>query len=403
MAASIKEIIMYNFTKLDALLKEFAAKSVPSCACAVAKDGELIYEGYYGYADIETKKPADSGSLYRQASMTKLVTYTVLMMLYERGAFLMHQPISDFFPEWAHKTKFVRQSDGSVDAVPLEKPITVKDAVVMSCGMPYCFGPADKDCDDPTMLAMSRAMEPVFAKGHYRVREAIRALADAPVAFEPGTHWLYGFGSELVAGIVEELTGMPLYKVMSEYIFRPLDMCDTDTLFRDDLEERLVSPYMKTPEGFKKMPKSIDKSQYPGEKNEEGRPSIMTNVRDFSKLLQMWACGGVYKGKRRMGEKTLELMRTNCLSGDALYEFQHENNGYNNGYGYGYGVRTLLGRYPGGASGSPGSFGWTGGFGTWCEADPVEHVSIAYMHNVMPNMEMEHHHRIRAVAYGCID
>lgn len=391
---------MSDFSNIDALLREFAGTSVPSCACAIARDGEILYEGYYGFADLETKKPVGPGSLYRQASMTKLVTYTILMMLHERGAFRMHQPLSDFFPEWAHKSKYVRQPNGSVSVEPLERPITVKDAVIMACGLPYCFSPVGEDRNDLTLMAMSRAMQPLWDRGHYRVREAIRAMADVPVAFEPGTHWLYGFGSELVAGVIEVLTGKPLYQVMREFIFEPLGMRDTDTLFRDDLEERLVSMYRVTPGGFEKMPASLDRSQRPGEENEDGKPSLMTNVRDFSKLMQVWACGGVYRGERLISERSLKLMRTNCLTGDALSDFQSD--GYNAGYGYGYGVRTLLDRYPGGASGSPGAFGWTGGFGTWCEADPAEHVSIVYMHNMMPNMELEHHHRVRAAAYGCI-
>ena len=50
---------MDRFKKLDELLEEFAKNSVPSCACAVAKDGDIIYEGYYGYADLDTKEAAE--------------------------------------------------------------------------------------------------------------------------------------------------------------------------------------------------------------------------------------------------------------------------------------------------------------------------------------------------------
>ena len=96
---------MADFTRLDALLREFAANTVPSCACAVARDGELLYEGYYGYADLEHKLPVTPGSLYRQASMTKLVTYTILMMLYEQGKVRMDQPLSDFFSRMGAENK----------------------------------------------------------------------------------------------------------------------------------------------------------------------------------------------------------------------------------------------------------------------------------------------------------
>ena len=55
-----------------------------------------------------------------------------------------------------------------------------------------------------------------------------------------------------------------------------------------------------------------------------------------------------------------------------------------------------------GHNGRLGCFGWTGGAGTWAEADPVDKLSIVYMHNMMPNDELYHHHRVRAAAYGCL-
>ena len=389
----------YDFSKLDALLRRFAAESVPSCACAFVKDGELLYEGYYGYADLEAKAPVTPASLYRQASMTKLVTYTILMMLMEQGKCRMDQPLSDFYPAWADKTKFVPCEDGYA-IVPLEKTITLGDCTAMMCGMPYCFGPAPSDTKDPVLKAMSQAMQPVWAKGHYRVQEAIAAMAQVPVAFEPGTDWMYGFGSEIVGGVVELITGMPLYQAMRRYIFMPLDMRDTDTLFHDDFEQRLVGMYTVQNGQFIRMPADIDRGQRPGEENEEGRPSLMTNVRDFSKLMQLWAHDGVYKGVRLLKPETMRFMRQNLLSGDVLSQYQGGPDGYNAGYGYGYGVRTLLAPREG--CGNVGSYGWTGGYGSWCEADPVEHASIVYMHNMIPNREQEHHLPVRAAAYGAL-
>ena len=64
--------------------------------------------------------------------------------------------------------------------------------------------------------------------------------------------------------------------------------------------------------------------------------------------------------------------------------------------------RFLMNPYQGQHNGSMGAFGWTGGSGTWAEADPSEGVSIVYMHNLQPNLEEYHHLRMRAVAYGCL-
>ena len=392
--------MQYNFSQLDTLLRQFAAQSVPSCACAVMKDGVLLYEGYYGCADLAAKTPVSPNSLYRQASMTKLVTYTILMILMEQGKCRMEQPLSDFFPAWAKKNKFVPREDGGWDVVPLEKTITVGDCTAMMCGMPYCFAPAPADTKNPVLKAMSDAMQPVWAKGHYRVQEAIAAMADVPVAFEPGSDWMYGFGSEIIGGVVEVITGMPLYQAMRRYIFEPLDMQDTDTLFRDDLEQRLVGMYALQDGRFVRMPADLDRGLRPGVENEEGRPSLITNVRDFSKLMQLWAHDGEYRGVRLLKPETMQFMRRNLLSGDVLARYQGGPDGYNAGYGYGYGVRTLLAPRKG--CGHVGSYGWTGGFGTWCEADPVAGTSIVYMHNMAPNQEYEHHLPVRAAAYAAL-
>ena len=117
--------------------------------------------------------------------------------------------------------------------------------------------------------------------------------------------------------------------------------------------------------------------------------------------MQMLACGGVYDGHRLMGRKTIDMMRSNGLSGVQLREFQNEV--YNEGYGYGYGVRTLIDQGQGNHNGSLGAFGWSGFFGTWCEADPEEGLSVVYMHNCMSETDRFEHLRVRSVSYGLVE
>ena len=112
----------------------------------------------------------------------------------------------------------------------------------------------------------------------------------------------------------------------------------------------------------------------------------------------MLANGGTYKGRKFLGAGTVEMLHENQLGEVQLRDFEND---YLRGYGYGYGFRTLLTRQFG-HNGHLGCFGWTGGSGIWVEADPVGKFSIAYMHNMMPNEELYHHHRVRTVAYGCM-
>ena len=84
-----------DFQKLDGLLNRFAERSVPGCACVIVKDGEPIYEGYAGYADVEARKPVYEHSIFRQASTTKLFTYVLLMQLFEQVEERLRQIVYD--------------------------------------------------------------------------------------------------------------------------------------------------------------------------------------------------------------------------------------------------------------------------------------------------------------------
>lgn len=391
---------MADFKKMDRLLQEFADKTVPGCACTIMKNEEILYEGYAGYSDIDTKKPVNASSMFRQASTTKLFTYAIIGMLYEEGRFLLSDPISEFLPEWKNMNKFQVGANNELHIVPLENPITIKDVVTMACGLPYCMFP-DVNSDQPVVAAMSKALAPLMGKCRPTLREEVWAVSQVPVLFEPGTHWLYGFGSEITGAIVEEITGKPLRRVFEERIIEPLGLKDTATYINEQNTKQLVSDYLKNEDGsFMKLPPESDAGYLPEFTPEGARVSLMCSARDFAVYMQMLANGGVYKGKQLLGRKTVDLLRTNYLNEAQLRDF---NCTYLAGYGYGLGFRTVIDQAAGNHNGSLGAFGWTGGSGIWVEADPKEGISIAYMHNMRPNEELYHHLRVRTVAYGCLD
>lgn len=383
-------------TKLDAdkLLQSFIDRGLPGCSLHVAQRGKTIYEGYFGVTDLESGKKVDENSIFRLASMSKIPLYTVLMMLYEQGKFLMTDPIGDYLPDWKKSTKYVKKTDGSYDVVPTERPLIIKDAMTMKCGLPYCN--FDGPTDDIVMKGMQECMRPLWDKGYYTLSEHLTAMSKAPLACEPGTQWIYGFSSEIAAGLIEAICDMPINDVFRKMLYEPLGMTSTDAIFFGDTKDRMVSLYAKNSEGkLVPGPTFFDKKHLPGAENEAGWGRVFTTGGDFTKLMQMLACGGTYEGRHYMSRKTIDLLRTNTLG----HVFSDN---YNGGYGYGYGFRTLVDKQQANSNGSLGSFGWTGGFGTWCEADPEEGVSIVYMHNLMPNDEEYYHPRIRAVAYGLL-
>ena len=98
-----------------------------------------------------------------------------------------------------------------------------KDAFTMSCGLPYCMRPLDHVTDNPTVNAMSEAVRPYCKDGKIpTLRDEVRAMGSVPIMFEPGTHWLYGLGSEIVGAIVEVITGKSVRQNMKERLIDPL-------------------------------------------------------------------------------------------------------------------------------------------------------------------------------------
>ena len=386
---------MKDFTKLDNLLKRFVEEGTnPGCAAAVMQGDELIWHGEAGYANIDSGKKVDIHSMFSQASTTKLFTYAILGMIYEEGKFLFSDPLSDYLPEWKNTKKYVTLPNGAVETAPLEKPITIRDAVAMMCGLPYCMVPA-VDPATPTLAAMSRQMRELLKKGPSTIAEEVRVMAEVPVMFEPGSHWQYGFGSEITGVLVETFEGKPLREVFQDRLIKPLELEDADTFARPWNKDRIVTNYAKKGPGqFEPMAdfSALDPDSVPA----GARPNLLISARDFAVFMQMLANGGAYKGKKFLGAGTVAMLHENQLGPVQMADFECD---YLAGYGYGLGFRTLLTRKYG-HNGNIGDFGWTGGTGIWVEADPVEKFAVAYMHNMRPNEELYHHHRVRAVVNG---
>ena len=384
-----------DFTKMDNLLNRFVKEGTnPGCAVAVMQGDELIYHGEAGYADIASGKKVDIHSMFSQASTTKLFTYAILGMIYEEVRFLFSDPLYDYLPEWRNTQKYVTLPNGAVDTAPLEKPITIRDAVAMMCGLPYCMIPAVNPVT-PTLAAMSRQMEELLKKGPSTISEEVQVIAEVPVMFEPGSHWQYGFGSEITGVLVETFEEKPLREVFKDRLIDPLELEDADTFARPWNKDRIVTNYAKNGPGqFEPIAdfSSLDPNSVPA----GSRPNLLISAHDFAVFMQMLANGGTYRGRKFLGAGTVSMLHENQLGRTQLADFESD---YLAGYGYGLGFRTLLTQKYG-HNGHLGDFGWTGGTGIWAEADPVDRFSVTYMHNMQPNEELYHHHRVRAVING---
>ena len=389
---------MSTIHDLDALMRDFADNHVPGAGCIVMRDGKVLYEGYTGLADLKTGRKVDESTLFRLYSMTKVIVCTGAMILFERGKFALNDPYSDYFPEWKDAQVAELTGSGMFRLRPAKRPLRVKDVFNMACGLPY---PSPKG-EHPTNKAMNEVRAALNEKynGKYTVSQEVAAMAVVPLRFDPGEHWLYGFGHEMVAALIERCSGMTVGAFLKKEIFEPLGMTSTGYRFSGDQRERMAVLYHINDDGsYEPMAGMMDERFEPDQIYEAGGAGLFSNLRDYAVFTQMLACGGVYDGKRIIGRNTIDLMRTNMLNETQLNEFR---NTYLDGYGYGLGVRTMM-DIAGVSNSTPGEFGWTGAAGTWTSIDPKNRFSVVYMHNTFPNNEEYHHMRVRAVAYGLLE
>ena len=385
---------------LDLLLQKYVDRGLPGAALSVMKGEELIYENYIGCRDMAKTVPLTPDTLFRIHSITKAFSALCGMMEYERGAFLMDDPVSEYIPEYKHMLLSVKQPDGSWTVEEAKQPMLMKHVFNMNVGF-YDFG------DSPTAKGLKEVHDKLggskFQAG-YSLAEEIKALAEVPMLFESGSQWQYGYGIDIMAVVVEVTSGMSLGQFMEKKLFEPLGMKDTGFRFRPGWRERLAECVKRLPDGSyvhcdDLLGDPLDSMYREDAAYEAADAGLISTLKDLQVFSAMLANSGSWKGEKIIGRKTIDMMRQNLLTADMLKVFQV---GEMKGYGYGYGVRTLMDPVAGLSNGSVGEFGWEGAAGAWMMADPAEKLSAAFMiQDMLPDAKY-YNDRLRAVINGMV-
>ena len=389
---------MSGFHDIERLMHHFLEmeNGPVGCAVSISQGEETLFEKSYGYADCEKSKPLTLDAVYRQFSTTKVIAALCGLIQYERGYFLLNDPVSDYLPEYKHMQVQVPRPDGGWDLVESKEPILMRHAFSMGVGM------LAHD-DSPAALEMQRIRAEMGGSklcNKYDHLTEIRAFGAVPMLWEPGTHWQYGQGLDIMAAVVEATSGMGLGDFMKKNIFDPLGMKDTAYRFTESMKERLVDCTVRNEQGeLAAYPTGeMDRCCQPDAIYECAATGLLSTVPDYAKFAKMLANGGKLGDVEIVGRKSIDLLRRNQLTDAQLAEFR--SNSYMAGYGYGLGVRTKMDPAAGGSNGAMGEFGWSGLLGTWVSIDPEEKTSIVYMHQNWPNHEEYTHLRLRAAANG---
>lgn len=331
-------------------------------------------------------------------SCSKLVTAAALLILVERGAVKLDDPVAKYLPEYADAV-FCRCTGNNLVVKSPCSPMTIKHLVTMTSGLTY-GGDAN-----PTQQAVRDGLARLRARGGFSTREFAAEMARAPLAFDPGSHWNYGVGHDVLGALVEAVVGKLFGDFLRESVFKPLNMGDTGFFLSAAHRDRLATLYCHRG-GVLTENCDEDYQFTPEYRFESGGGGLLSTLGDMTRFAGMLAMRGTLGGARILGGKSIDLMRQNHLSPAALEDFRttHRNGWeFMSGYGYGLGAKTLLDLSASNCLGTVGEFSWAGAAGTYILADPEEELAIVYMHQLMPhNREEECHPRVKNTVYSLL-
>ena len=389
-----------NFDPMRALMDRLTAWRIPGNAAIVCQEGKEVFSYQSGFADLEKKIPFSCDHLINLYSCSKPATVTAALQLYEKGLFLLDDPLYEFIPEFREMT--VRAFDGSIKKA--NTPITLRHLFTMTSGLNYRT--------DVPALEKARAI----TGGKMDTLTVVKCLAQEPLDFEPGARWQYSLSHDVLAAVVEVVSGKRFSQYMQENIFDPLDMGQTryhnepvrDRMAQqyrwvDDRQADLVSLQSgayRDDNGYV-MNVGLDNHHAYGPEYDSGGAGIVSSVRDYVKFCNALACGGVgTTGERILAPGTIELLRTNQLNAQQLSCLTWS---VLKGYGYGLGVRTTMDRAAAGYTGGQGEFGWGGAAGASVYMDPQRKVAMVYAHHMLNPQAPYYQPRVRNVLYTCLD
>jgi CubicO group peptidase (beta-lactamase class C family) len=322
----------------------------------VASKDQMLSLEAVGYADVAAQQPMQTDALFWIASQSKPMTATALMMLVDEGKVKVEDPVEKYLPEFKGQMLAVEQDQDHVLLTKPARPITVKDVLSHTSGLPF----------------MSR-VEPKIDT--FPLRAAVLTYALTPLRFQPGSKYEYSNAGINTAGrIIEVVSGQPYAEFMAKRLFQPLGMKDTTFWPTAEQLKRLAKSYKPAAGGMGLEETPISQCTYPLNAPQRG-PSpaggLFSTATDVSIFCRMILNGGVYGGKRYLSEAATKQM-TATQTGELLDKGKGEN-------GYGLGWSTTRKAAGGGDSVLPGACGHGGAYATHMWIDPQRQLITIFM------------------------
>ncbi|MDQ1683772.1 MAG: hypothetical protein QOC82_509 [Frankiaceae bacterium] len=371
---------------------------LPGFQVMVSRHGRVAHFSSYGLADIEAGRAIEPDTIFRIYSMSKPVTSVAAMMLYEQGAFELTDPISKWLPEFAAPRVYVGGSATKATTVPATEPIRVWHLLTHTAGLTYGFH--NVHVTDELYRKAGFALD---TPAGYDLGQCVQAWAELPLAFQPGSEWLYSVATDVLGRLVEIVSGQPLDEFFHRFIFEPLGMTDTTFTVDPEQQHRLAALYATGPG----LPKTVrydklgDTVRNP-QQWLSGGGGLASTTRDYTRFTWMLLRGGLLDGARLLSPRTLRYMTRNHLPGNVdLQTFGRPINAEvrTDGVGFGLGFAVMLDAAANKTIASEGEFNWGGMASTAFWVDPAEDLTVVFMTQLMPSSTYTLRPQLRQLVY----
>ncbi len=375
-----------QLNRLRALLDRLPEIGVPGCACIVRQHGETIFLHRAGVRDLDTKEALREHDHFFLYSASKLATCTAALQRLEAGDFLLTDPVGAYLPAFRDMTVRHILKTGAFYEEKAKNSITIRHLFTMTAGLDY-------NLQTPAIQAAIHE-----SGGRAPTQVIAAAIAQTPLSFEPGTHWQYSLCHDVLAALVEVVSGERFSDYVRRHIFEPCGMTESAYHLTPELEASLATQYRYDTEQKKALPAGQKNDYILGPDYDSGGAGIISTLEDYSLFVDaLCHWGRAATGEQILSPRSVELMRTNTLNETCLRDKDWPQLA---GYGYGLGVRTMIDPALGGSLSPVGEFGWDGAAGAYMVIDPEHELSLFYVQHLLNCSHAYIHPRIRNTMYA---
>ncbi len=353
--------------RIDALIQSLIDKGeLAGAVTLTARHGKVVRTNAMGMKDIAAGEKLQTDTIFRIFSMTKPVTGAAMAILWDEGLWRPEDPIEKHLPEFAGVRVFDGlDAGGKPKTVAAQSKPTMGQLMTHTAGLQYGFNPQEP---------LDKLYQDAKVWQSANLAQFARKVASLPLAYQPGTKWVYSLSMDVQGAIIEKLSGQTLPDFYRTRIFEPLGMTDTAFHTPPQKKPRLATLYRKTAEAGLKATRNILAGGDP-----ESPPAVavaggglVSTAADYARFAQMLLNGGELNGRRIVSAAALKEQMTNRLS-DALV-----NGGFGvglqqirPGYGYGWNGSVFYDPMAAGVPVGQGTYQWDGAAGTWFWVDPA--------------------------------